>query len=247
MIRLRRPKAEAILDKPTRTYLTRKTIAAKAFAPRDPRINGAWSSFLNAKARHKIEKALDSYSWGKCAYCEQVAARDIEHFEPKSDFPARMFSWDNFLRGCKNCNNAKLAHFPIDGTGCRLLIDPCTDEPLDYFMWDPLTGATGLSLEPSRHGRAATTRDLFHLDQEPLREERRRAYKDVIYLLAHVFREDPVTTATRERLRDHLQRERPWLGMIRQLFVRSDGSLRLLVDQAREKLPEMEDWIAPWI
>jgi uncharacterized protein (TIGR02646 family) len=220
---------------------------AKAFAPGDSHIEGAWSNFLGVKARQKVETALDSYTWGKCAYCEQVAAKDIEHFQPKSVYPDKMFSWDNFLRGCKNCNNAKLHRFPVDAAGERLLIDPCTDEPLEYFVWDPSTGATGLTPEPARHARAAETRDLFHLDQEPLREERREAYRDVLYLLAHVFREDPVTGATRERLRDHLQPHRPWLGMIRQLFVRSEGSLRLLVEQAKEKLPEIQVWIAPWI
>ena len=75
---------------------------------------------------------------------ENIAAKDIEHFYPKTTYPDRMFSWGNFLRGCKNCNNVKVAHFPLDSAGDRLLIDPCDDEPLDYLVWDLLTGATGV-------------------------------------------------------------------------------------------------------
>ena len=75
---------------------------------------------------------------------------------PQSRYPDRMFSWENFLLGCKNCNNAKVAHFPLDGASNPLLIDPSADEPLDYFVWDLLTGATGVS--PTRRGNPAQRR-----------------------------------------------------------------------------------------
>jgi len=158
-----------------------------------------------------------------------------------------MFSWDNFLKGCKNCNNAKLDRFPVDGSGDRLLIDPSIDEPLDYFVWDNMTGATGVTPDPKRQPRAFATRDLFQLDQEPLREARRKIALDVLYLLAQVFREDPVRADTRDRLRDHLQPHQPWLGLVRQLFIRPDGTVRFLVEEAQTKLPEIRDWVAPWL
>ena len=59
-----------------------------------------------------------------------------------------MFSSENFLRSCSICNNAKLDQFPSDPAGGRLLIEPCEDDPLDYFEWDLRTGATGLNPQP---------------------------------------------------------------------------------------------------
>jgi len=158
-----------------------------------------------------------------------------------------MFAWDNFLRGCKNCNNAKRDRFPIDSRGKNLLLDACEDEPLDHFVWDEITGAAGVVPNPSLAERARTTIDLFQLNQEPLREERRNKILDVLYLLSHVIRDNPITDETRDRLRDHLQAHRPWLGPIRQLFLRSEEPVRSLVDQAQVKLPEIPDWIEPWI
>ena len=121
MIRLHRPPAKNALDKRTRAYLDRKSLVTRTFQPKDVRIEKAWAAFLGTQARSRIAKVLDAYTKAKCAYCEQVAAKDIEHFWPKTLYPARMFAWGNFLRGCKNCNNAKLAKFPVDGVGRNVL------------------------------------------------------------------------------------------------------------------------------
>ena len=86
---------------------------------------------------------------------------------PRRNIRIGCSSWGNFLLGCKNCNNAKVAHFPLDTDGNHLLIDPCADEPLDYFVWDLQSGATGLAPTP-RYSRAFATRQMFHLDEEPL-------------------------------------------------------------------------------
>src|SRR5262249_24366061 len=133
------------------------------------------------------------------------------------------------------------------GLGQRLLIDPCSDEPLEYFVWDQRTGATAVSPDPARQPRARATRELFMLDQEPLRKERRNKCLDVLYLLARVIREEPVTAETRDRLHDHLQGHRPWLGIIRQLLARPSDRERPLVNAALAKLPEIRTWAADWL
>jgi uncharacterized protein (TIGR02646 family) len=247
VIRIHRPDAATALGTPARTYLSRKSAEAAGYPANDPRIAQAWASFLGTAARRNVDAALDAHTRGKCAYCENVAAKDIEHFYPKSIYPGRMFFWDNFLRGCKNCNNAKVDRFPLDAAGRRLLIDPCAEEPLDYFVWDPKTGATGLAPDPLRQPRALATRELFALDQEPLREERRNKVGVILYLLARVSQEDPVTPETRNRLRDELQPHRPWLGIIRQLLTRPSGQDRLLVNAALARLPEIRTWAADWL
>ena len=156
-----------------------------------------------------------------------------------------MFLWTNFLRGCKNCNNAKRDQFPLNG-GSAVLIDPCSEEPLDFFVWDFLTGKMGVNPTEPFLPRAKITRDLFDLNQDPLADERREKLEDVTYLLARVVREDPVSDKTRTRLQSHLHPKRPWLGILRQLF-RRPGHFEVLVNRAVEKLPEINVWIRTWL
>lgn len=245
MIRIRRPATAQALDARTRAYLEEKSALARDFPPRDPRIGTAWGGFLGTRARDRVAAALDAYSHAKCAYCEQVAAKDIEHFWPKTEHPDRMFSWENFLRGCKNCNNAKRDRFPLDSRGRPVLLDPCQDEPLQHLIWGPLTGA--MVANPDRPSRGQATIELFQLNQEPLREERRSKYMTVLYLLAHVCREDPVTPETRERLQDELRPHRPWLGIVRQLLTRPTDPDRPIVEMALARLPAIRDWAAEWL
>jgi uncharacterized protein (TIGR02646 family) len=247
MIRLRRPPVKQALDPRTRTYLQDRSVAARTFKPHDPRIDPAWSSFLRTKARERVSAALDGYTHRKCAYCEQVAAKDIEHFWPKTEYPARMFSWDNFLRGCKNCNNAKRDHFPLNDRGERLLMDPCQDEPLDYFVWDSMTGSAGVVQDPPRAARGRATIDLFQLNQEPVRDERRIKSLIVLFLLARVVEQEPPDPETKERLREELLPHRPWLGIIRQLILRPEDRVRPLVERALAKVPEIRVWVADWL
>jgi uncharacterized protein (TIGR02646 family) len=180
MIRVRRPDVKAALTPQVRAALARRQKRAKTFPAGDPRIGRAWASFLSSRPKKDVANALDLCFRFKCAYCEGVAAQDIEHFYPKTRYPDRMFDWGNFLRGCKNCNNFKRDEFPLQNSR-PVLLDPCRDDPLDYFYWDYQTGATGCRPEPTYMHRAATTRDLLRLDQEPLREERRKKFALVAY------------------------------------------------------------------
>lgn len=247
MIRLRRPAAHQALGSRTRTYLRGRSASAAGYRPHDPRIEPAWASFLRTRSRDEVARALDRYTRGKCAYCEQGDARDIEHFWPKTVYPARMFSWDNLLRSCKNCNNAKRDRFPLDARGRRLLLDPCEDEPLDHLAWDGTTGAAGVAPDPRRAARGRATIELFQLNQESIREERRQKYLLVRFLLALVIEEQPPRPETRERLREELLPHRPWLAIVRQLLSRPQGSDRPLVEAALAKLPEIKTWTADWL
>jgi uncharacterized protein (TIGR02646 family) len=44
-----------------------------------------------------------------CSYCERYMPTSlaVEHVQPKSRYPARERSWENFLLGCTNCNSTK--------------------------------------------------------------------------------------------------------------------------------------------
>ena len=247
MIFVRRPAALSVLPSKVRAALAKRQQSASMLPAGDSRIRTVWSNFLSSKPKADVAFALDACFRFKCAYCEAVAAQDIEHFYPKNQYPQRMFDWENFLRGCKNCNNFKLDRFPLLPNNEPELLDPCRDEPLDYFVWDFATGAIGIRPEPVYDVRGRTTRDLLRLNMEPLREERRKKFDLVLYLLALVLNEDPVTQATRDRLREELDHRRPWLGMIRRLFRRPGTKYDNLVNSARTKLPEIDTWIATWL
>jgi uncharacterized protein (TIGR02646 family) len=205
----------------------------------------AWKAFRKTVARQRIDQALDAFSFGKCAYCEQGDARDIEHFQPQSLFPSRMFAWENLLRACDVCNNAKHDQFPSDPAGGRLLIEPCEDDPLDYFDWDLRTGATGLNPHPDRLPRAEKTRDVLQLDR--IKDERRVKIETVVFLLEMVVLEAPVQPKVKHLLQIHLSIERPHLGIVRQLFLRPPEEYRDLIVDAQARLPEMRTWIASWL
>jgi len=249
MIRLKRPRARGALRKATQDYLARRQETANTYPPGTAQINRAWNDFLRTNARRDVEQALHEFCLKKCVYCEALVPKDIEHFYPKSKYPKRMFRWTNFVRGCKNCNNAKLDRFPKAGNR-RLLIDPCSDEPLDYLVFDPTTGRAMLNPDPRYHDRAKVTRDMFGLDEDTLCDERRIKLSLVTSLLARVVRENPINDATIDGLRDELLPTRPRLGIVRALFKRPDyagGRYRTLVAGARKKLPAIDQWLGEWI
>ena len=242
---LRRPRRRDALDARRVRYLARKTHQARLLPPHDPGIERAWKLFGKTVARRRVDEALDAFSFGKCAYCEQVDARDIEHFRPRSVYPSRMFAWKNFLRSCSVCNSAKHDQFPLDPLGRRLLVEPCEDDPLDYFDWDLRTGATGLNPHPDRFPRAERTRELLRLDR--IKDERREKIQNVVFLLEQVLLETPVRPKLKGLLQSHLSIRRPYLGIVRQLFLRPPEEYRDLVRDAQAKLPDIRTWIAPWL
>lgn len=247
MIFLKRPAAAEALDRTTRSALAKRQARASGFAKDDRRIGLAWSSFLKSNTKVRVASALDDLSRRKCAYCEGVAAQDIEHFYPKSLYPKKMFRWPNFLKGCKNCNNFKVAKFPLAADGRRLLINPAADDPLEYFVWDFETGFMAARPDPGFRERADETQRMFRLNVEPLREERRAKVELILYLLARVVAENPLTKETQARLQDQLDHNRPWLGIIRQLLHCPGPKYDKLLAAAKAKLPAIYLWIAPWV
>ena len=77
-------------------------------------------------------------------YCSDSRGTDIEHFRPKSDYPAQAFRWANLLLCCSACGRVKGTRFPLDHEGQPLFIDPTVDDPWAHLNFLPETGA----LEP---------------------------------------------------------------------------------------------------
>lgn len=85
----------------------------------------------------------------RCMYCADSLATDLEHFWPKTPYPARAFDWPNLLSGCSACNRLKGTRFPLDAHGQPLLIDPTSEDPWDFLFLDTSTGELAARFDPS--------------------------------------------------------------------------------------------------
>ena len=117
-----------------------------------------------------IKQRLMQETNKKCAYCESkfrhVTYGDIEHVVPKSDNPAKWFSWNNLTLACDVCNTNK-SNAPVDGES---FVDPYDGDPEEKF-WH--IGST-VWARPGCDAAALTERllDLNRLDLVERRSER---------------------------------------------------------------------------
>lgn len=87
----------------------------------------------------EVVEALENIYHKKCAYCEDFATTEIEHYRPKSStmyFPKHggyfwlCYEWSNLIPSCHECNKSKSFKFPIKNQHVRLS-DCYTDQVLD--------------------------------------------------------------------------------------------------------------------
>lgn len=105
-----------------------------------------------------IRLKLEEMCVGKrrCNYCEDSAADEVEHIEPKDIFPERAFVWSNYLFSCGPCNGPKNNQFAVFDNGGNVVnvarkrndpvipplkgdhvfINPRSENPLKFLMLD---------------------------------------------------------------------------------------------------------------
>lgn len=105
-----------------------------------------------------IRRTLEEMCVGKrrCNYCEDSAADEVEHIEPKDMYPEKVFVWSNYLFACSLCNGPKNNQFAVfDNAGNvvnvarkrdepvippfvgeHLFINPRSENPLEFLMLD---------------------------------------------------------------------------------------------------------------
>ena len=106
----------------------------------------------------------------KCVYCESyvdvTCYANIEHYHPKSIYPAETFEWDNLFVGCTICNTPK-NNFD---TSKEPFVHPVNDNPEDYLTFDDLVYTpkfkTGLA-----YRKAFNVIDKCNLERIPLVRE----------------------------------------------------------------------------
>lgn len=248
MIRIERPKVEDALDAPAREHLKERASSAATLAPGSSKITSRWDSFRQGDGEDKehgpnVCKAIRKYCCYKCVYCESFDPQTIDHFWPKTKYPAKMFNWDNLLAACRDCNSDKRTEFRLDKDQNALLIDPTCDEPLAHFRWDAKTGKCKY---PETNVRAAETARKIKMDR--FAAERSDKLGLVRFFLARCIREKPIPDDLRERLRRELDVSRSYLCILRSYFLYPDHETeRVLVRRAIQAVPEILDWVRPWL
>ena len=108
---------------------------------------------------------ISKMSHGKCAYCEgginAVRSCQVEHFRPKSLFPAQAYRWENYFLACGGCNGPKSNEWPQRGGYLR----PDRGDPSRSLCF----GEDGSVAAVAGRRDAARTVVDFELDREALR------------------------------------------------------------------------------
>lgn len=247
MIRLKRPDLDEVLpDEAHRAHLRSRQTDAATLQPGDKLIKSRWDSFTQGKGRDRsvgpaVVAATRAMSHEKCAYCESVRPATVEHFWPKSKYPAKMFDWPNLLPSCRDCNAHKETDFPVTH-GAPVLLHPVDDEPLAHLRWD---GTTGRCLLRPNDTRASETARVLDLDR--LATERLHTWRRVRVLLAAATCA-PVVPRVVASLRDELLPGRPYLCVVRSLLLYPpDHGHQILVKAAVRALPAIVAWVEPWL
>lgn len=232
----RPPEADA-LSTSTQAALRARHAVAMGYKARSKDIQDAWKAIQKDPAWPELQSALRAIFHDKCAYCEIIVPRDVEHYYPKSRYPDRMFLWTNLLFACKNCDTDKGQRFPVVH-GQPQLIDPCDGDPALYITWDLPSGRPIPTEDAGRKERALQTLDaLPQLRHQSLADERRRVAQYFQFLLAQAVEESPTPPDVVDWLEDELSPARPWRSVRRQIV--RDPANRPLIDRVRTQVPRV--------
>lgn len=245
MRRLHRPS----LGRKTWVWLSLRT--RQVLTAEDPRSRAGklWSKHARHRYRERVREALRRMSSGvgRCMYCEDSAAHEVEHFWPKARYPERAFCWENLLLVCGQCNRSKLAQFPLDALGQPLLIDPTAEDPALHLETSPRQGRI-VARNGSRRGQA--TIDVLKLNRSELERGRRSAWRGLEVLLrCYADHRAAARHESAEQLKQHIC-EQPFSALLHFMptILELPDPGRYLdepgcVETLRSLVPEIRAWI----
>jgi uncharacterized protein (TIGR02646 family) len=237
--------ARASLSPGTMGHLAQRT--QQVLLAADPKQEAArlWDSKAN-EAFREVRIALDQIAsgLGRCMYCEDSRGTDIEHFWPKSTYPAQAFLWDNYLLACSGCNsNHKREQFPLDAAGHPLLIDPTAEEPRDHLLLMSITGEyKHLTIKGEESVR------VFHLNRADLMGGRRNAWEAIQGLLVFYGQLCLRGDSRRALLMQRTLCEYPFssvFGYLLQVVKTPDAALLIEEEclKVLDKYPDIKGWL----
>lgn len=214
----------------------------------------------------RIKDNLAEMSCGaiRCHYCEDSNANQVEHIYPKNFYPEKCFTWVNYCYACGPCNQPKSDKFSIFETvsgneihlkslakgtetpnGTALLIDPRTEDPLEYLFLDTVSTFkfTPFSDDALEKRRAEYTIDLLGLNKRShLVRARQTAFSNFksrlyTYVNKKESHEDKdLLLALIESLKSE-HHQTVWKELIRQRTLHKE------IDDLLNRAPEALEWI----
>jgi|GEM_PF-1260554 len=159
-----------------------------------------------------VKSCLASMFGSKCCYCEGsiegISYLHVEHYHPQSIYPGLAYCWTNLLFACEQCNcTYKKDRFPLspdevqaqpntaapcamDNSDSALLVDPCRDDPAEFFDYEFVAvepGKTDVILVCSNR-RAEITRDVCGLDRDGLNDARRKHLSHAVTAAVNLYK-----------------------------------------------------------
>lgn len=117
----------------------------------------------------------------RCMYCSGSESSDVEHYRPKSTFPDKAMTWENYLWICTPCNRSKSNQFPFLPDGSPALINPLDQNVWAYFYIDEF-GNLSKRWDAKRDDffpEGTETEKVIGLDRQALQESRRTRMDDL--------------------------------------------------------------------
>ncbi|MDX8154332.1 retron Ec78 anti-phage system effector HNH endonuclease PtuB [Acinetobacter pittii] len=144
------------------------------------RKNVAWKLIGEAN-KNEISQAILVFQGQYCAYCEAslINNKHIEHFAKRSEFPKKIYEWDNLFLSCEskvhcghfkdNINLSKYASV----YDYRSLIKPDVDNPSDFLFFS-ISGEVlpKKGIDKELQDKAELTINVFNLNEEGLKNIR---------------------------------------------------------------------------
>ena len=261
MIRLKDKKLPVDIETKLQSW-TASITAETDYPARISKAGKLWKSKRRTSTMEKVVQTLTDMCSGilRCNYCEDSAADQIEHIDPKSFYPEKTFAWPNMAYVCSRCNGYKSnkhalflqsnGHFhevrrsdepPPAGTS--VLLNPRKDNPAEYFTLD-LSGTFNITVQrglpPQQQKRADYTIETLKLNRDLLVRSRISAFDNYLLLLEHyVMCKERNEIEKLSRISEAIQRNHHryvWLEMIRQRNKKSE------ISELCEIAPESLSW-----
>ncbi len=205
------------LPEATRDYLDAPKRRVDLRKPRREQAEEAdrlWENFGSRRLVHRdnVEATLRDMNGGsgRCMYCEDDRARQIDHFTPVQLRPELVLTWENLNWSCGPCNNRKRERFSVH------LLNPTAPgfDPDRHFTFNKHNGrwcpcsASGV-----------VSADIYGLDDPDLCNARRAAFI-TFQVLIRAYRDERDAGSAHARLYANAMKETKVLRSVFTLILR---------------------------
>lgn len=139
-----------------------------------------WPQFDLEQIDEILARHLRADTQEHCSYCDQIityetADEQLDHFQPKSDYPELAFTWSNLFLSCTECNSEKSNRFSQH----LLRTDEAEYSFLRFFIYNPVNGIIEVSphADEVERVKAETMLDIVGLNRGGRPASRTRTFK----------------------------------------------------------------------